>query len=82
MTEVSIGGRCPKFYEWQVTLAPRNDPRFLEPHLAKFLQTVKAKRQEQGFEGPNGLVVVGSDHSGQAWTMKAEGREKVVVKRT
>jgi len=82
VTEVSIGGRGPKFYEWQVTLAPRNDPRFLEPHLAKFLQTVKAKRLEQDFEGADGLVVVGSDGSGQAWTMKAEGRKKVVVKRT
>lgn len=64
VSDVSIGARGPRFYEWHVTLAPNNDPRFVEKHLAGFLAAIKTNRR--GFDGADALVVEGSDAEGVA----------------
>jgi hypothetical protein len=77
VSQVAIGGRGIRFYEWLVTLAPTNDPRFLEPHLVSFLSWVRSKRQGGGFEGPDALIVAGTDASGGTWSTQVTAGERV-----
>lgn len=70
VSEVTIGGRGTRFYEWHVTLAPQNDPRFLEKHLPGFLAAIRERRR--GFDGADALVVVGSDAEGKPQTVRVE----------
>lgn len=71
VSKVEIGARGPRFYEWAVTLAPQNDPRFLDVHLERFFAAVRAKRRDAGFDGADALVVHGSDAAGDPRVVRA-----------
>ncbi len=62
MSDVTIGAKGARFYEWQITLAPNNDPRFVEKHLPGFLARIRTKRRD--YQGADALVIEGSDAEG------------------
>lgn len=62
VSDVTIGAKGARFYEWQVTLAPNNDPRFVEKHLPGFLARIRTKRRD--YQGADALVIEGSDAEG------------------
>ncbi|HRG96213.1 MAG TPA: DEAD/DEAH box helicase family protein [Polyangiaceae bacterium] len=72
VSDVAIGAKGPRFYTWQVTLAPHNDPRFLEKHLPGFLASIRARRK--GFDGADELLVQGSDAEGRPQSARATAR--------
>ena len=79
-SRVEIGARGERFYEWRIILNPGNSPKFLEPHLGNFRKTVFSKRLLAGYEGPNAIVVEGTDATGKAWSTRAAVNEDVTTR--
>lgn len=71
VSHVEIGRRGARFYEWLITLNAHNDPRFLEQHLAAFLDRIRAERSQARFQGPDALLVEGLDATGRPWSTRA-----------
>jgi hypothetical protein len=55
---VEIGQRSDKFHQWRVTLHPGNNPNWLKPYLAKFIERVRRTREEAGLmPAPREIIV-------------------------
>lgn len=77
VSRVDIGGRGPRFYEWLIKLNAHNDPRLLDRHLPALLARVQEKRSQAGFDGPESVVVEGTDAQGQGWTTRVRAGKPV-----
>ncbi len=59
--QIKIGRKGRNFYEWNIELFDGNQPSWLTTHLPKILEIIRAARSNAGFDGPDGLRVIGSD---------------------
>ncbi len=56
---ITIGRKGRHFYEWTIQLFDGNDPSWLVPHLPRILRMIRSTRTSGGFDGPEGIRVIG-----------------------
>ncbi|OWY68663.1 hypothetical protein B7486_25190 [cyanobacterium TDX16] len=54
---VKVGGTWNYWYNWELTIHPKNNPRWMIPHLTQLLREIKKARLESGYVGPNQITI-------------------------
>lgn len=72
---ITIGRRGRHFYEWIIQLFEGNQPSCLVLHLPQILETIRSTRSRGGFDGPDGIRVIGPGGSEAAHFTSDEAGE-------
>lgn len=69
---VLIAERGPNFRHWKVELNAGNDPRWLEPHLPRLLERIRASKSDGGYGAPTIIAVSTPDMGEVSWSVDNE----------